>query len=96
MTIWINGTDVTTELYGSASIAGGSAFDQTFDITSYITEDAPDLYQEHTIQIKLATDATSTNIHIPDYTTTSAVGISFGEIICILNGVATSQAIVGY
>lgn len=40
MTITINGTDRTLALEGSATIAGGSALDETYDITEYLNANA--------------------------------------------------------
>jgi hypothetical protein len=96
LTILINGVDVTTDLYGSATITGGSAVDETFDITTLITEDAADLHQEHTIEIQADTDGTSTGTNIPDYTATNELGVSFGRVTVTITGIGTSQAIISY
>lgn len=96
LTIWVNGVDVTTDLYGSAEIAGGSAVDELFDITTLITEDAADIHQVHTIQIKCDTDSTSTATNIPDYTTTNELGVSFGRVTIDINGIGSSQALISY
>jgi hypothetical protein len=96
LAIIVNGVNVTTALYGSATIPGTSAIDETFDVTTLFTEDAADIHADHTIQITSATDSTSTATNIPDYTATNELGVSFGRVTITITGVGSSQAIISY
>lgn len=80
VTVWVNGTDRTSQLFGSASLAGsGGALNVVADmgaLTGFITGAAGGLRQVHTVEVRCAGGRGRAEVTVEVFETTQAIKLT--------------------